>query len=507
MSVSTVSHSKSIVKKRNIIALAIFVFIFGWEFIIVHRYGDFNVTYYDELADAFLHGQTYLLRDPPAEMMALKDPWDPNENVPYRYVSFPAGTRYPGVHDLALFNGRLYLQWGPLPALLLIPLRMIAGHDLPMGIVVLLVAFAAAFSYGISAWKLARLAGIRAVFPGALLPLLFLLCPSWTFNLHRIAVYETGIFFAQLFMGLSLLSLVSAFEGRLLRGIDRPWPLGPWLLGLSSLCLGLMLSCRFTLCLIGLLLPVMLFLWWKTGPQRSLLKDLVIPGLLLAVPAASCLIANLIYNDHRFGNVLEAGQNWLLWGGYESMLTKTFHLMDIGRLSPNIWYYFFSPMGFSFYTIPLAIPLQVFPHTWMQGEQLKNYYDYTEMVTGLFFSIPLTVLTFFVPLFFVKIRSVYNVVGNVLSTQGAQRLRIIVPLLLLSGILVGLPLFFATATMRYESEWCMWWVMAGYLLAVKIRDSLSRMNLPAAKILFDIALTAAVGWSAWVGFSYTLIIN
>jgi hypothetical protein len=43
----------------------------------VHADGAGNVTFYDELADAFAAGQTNLLRDPPTDLLALPDPWDP----------------------------------------------------------------------------------------------------------------------------------------------------------------------------------------------------------------------------------------------------------------------------------------------------------------------------------------------------------------------------------------------------------------------------------------------
>src|SRR5215212_8870796 len=54
-------------------------------------------AYYNYLADALLHGQLYL------------------RNMPIRRL------------DLSLYEGRYYLYWGPLPALLLLPLIALFG--------------------------------------------------------------------------------------------------------------------------------------------------------------------------------------------------------------------------------------------------------------------------------------------------------------------------------------------------------------------------------------------
>ena len=98
--------------------------IFLYELANTYSYGYYNVACYEELADAFMAGHTYLLRDPPAGLLALSDPWDPKANALYRNPPVTDATQpYKGVHDLTLYNGKLYLQWGPFPALALIPLH------------------------------------------------------------------------------------------------------------------------------------------------------------------------------------------------------------------------------------------------------------------------------------------------------------------------------------------------------------------------------------------------
>jgi hypothetical protein len=65
-------------------------------------------------------------------MMALPDPYSPKDNESFRIRREIPDERFIGVHDLALYKGLLYAQWGPVPALMLIPLRALAGHDLPL---------------------------------------------------------------------------------------------------------------------------------------------------------------------------------------------------------------------------------------------------------------------------------------------------------------------------------------------------------------------------------------
>ena len=53
------------------------------------------------LADAFEHGQTSLRIDPPRKLLALENPYDPDQNAPYR------------INDASLYKDRWYLYFGP----------------------------------------------------------------------------------------------------------------------------------------------------------------------------------------------------------------------------------------------------------------------------------------------------------------------------------------------------------------------------------------------------------
>jgi hypothetical protein len=475
-------------KSRIYFILPLFA-VFVLEWLIVSPYGITTATYYDELADAFLAGQTSLLRKPPAEMLLLPDPWDPVENLKFRASFFVPGERFQGVHDLTLYDGKLYLQWGPLPALILIPFRWIVGHDLPMGHVVLIVETLAALAYAAATLKLLRLAGLspqdsmrlRIVF-------WFVLCPVWTFNLARIAIYEVGIYFSQLFISLTVLSIVQAFDDRLTHGRKKLW-----LFGLSSTFLGFAIDCRPDITLLGLMVPVILYLWWYIDLPSRRLPPMIVAASLLGGPAAFLLACTLAYNKLRFGSFLEIGQNWQLWGGDESMLLHKLRFLEPARIIPNIWYYFFAPVTVSPRSSILLIPTTLQPIQWMSPELLNLYSNYIGRTSGLFVTTPLTILSLFFPVLFL--------------TKGPggieHRLRWIVSLVLLSGFFGGFLPFLAPAIMRYGAEWCMWWIMAGALMVCWIQARLA-VRHRLGSVLFDTAVALSTAWSGWAAVSYII---
>ena len=76
--------------------------------------------YYALLTDAFLAGQTSLLVQPAAELLALPNPYDPIANGRFR------------LHDATLYHGKYYLYFGPTPAIVLfLPYKVLTGSHLP----------------------------------------------------------------------------------------------------------------------------------------------------------------------------------------------------------------------------------------------------------------------------------------------------------------------------------------------------------------------------------------
>jgi len=475
------------------IIITVIVLVLTLEWSVVKRYGEFNATYYDELADAFLVGQTSFLRPPPAAMMVLPDPYNPQDNESFRIRPAIPGERFTGVHDLALYNGLLYAQWGPVPALILIPLRALAGHDLPLGDGILILATFAEVAYLVSAWLLARLCGLMpARVTGFALTVGLLLCPLWTFNLNRVAVYEISVVTGQFFMALAFLSVSTAFYQRLVRGREYPA-----LLGFASLFLGLALGCRLNLAVVGLMLPVVLLLWWHTDPLRPSWWRMAGTAAALALPATACLSAIFVYNYIRFGNILEIGQSWQLWAGQTSFPEHKFHYFNLARLEPNILYYFLAPPKIIIQSTPHILPNTMWPPHWMSSESIASYEGPKEEVVGLFAVAPVAAFALLLPLFFRPQPAASLTAASVGRRLGPALLILLTPALLLS-----LPMLLPPATMRYGAEWCMPWIMTGSLVAMWIDQRLEIAGSSFALFLFRAGVAFVVIWNAWVGICF-----
>ena len=86
---------------------------------------------YNQLTTAFLHGHTYLPIPVPAGLLHLVDPYNPAQNAPYNAA----------YHDLVLYHGHFYSQWGPTPVLTLFAPFRITGFAMSESFAVALYAF------------------------------------------------------------------------------------------------------------------------------------------------------------------------------------------------------------------------------------------------------------------------------------------------------------------------------------------------------------------------------
>ena len=76
-------------------------------------------NYYDQLATAFEHRSLSIENKPSRALLALPDPYDPSAR---------AGINYP--KDFSLYNGKYYLYFGPVPALILAIVKSMGLNNL-----------------------------------------------------------------------------------------------------------------------------------------------------------------------------------------------------------------------------------------------------------------------------------------------------------------------------------------------------------------------------------------
>jgi hypothetical protein len=76
---------------------------------------DHTTHYYTQLADAFGKGHLYVDLKPGKALAEAPDPYHPTDRPPFSDE----------VWDMSLYKGKLFLYWGPVPALLIMPIQLI----------------------------------------------------------------------------------------------------------------------------------------------------------------------------------------------------------------------------------------------------------------------------------------------------------------------------------------------------------------------------------------------
>jgi len=251
-------------------------------------------TYYNLLVRGIAYGRLSLARGVPAGLAHLPDPFDPVANAPYRLVPN-------GLHDLSYYGGKLYLYFGPTPALVLFgPWALLTRHYLYHREAALIFCFAG-FLLGFGLLRAIQ----RRYFPGGRLATLALgglllgLGTGWPILLARAEVYEVAISCGYCFTVATWVAVWCAWH--------RPAERGRWLVA-ASMAYGLALGARPSL--LGGALILLLPVFW-TG-ERPRLAPLARNLVCALGPVALIGCALLLYNQLRFGQPLEFGQHYQL---------------------------------------------------------------------------------------------------------------------------------------------------------------------------------------------------
>ncbi len=268
---------------------------------------------YDQLARALLHLHLSIGRAP-ARLLALADPYNPVQNAPFQA----------GYKDLALYHGRLFIPWGPAPALVLVAPLELVGFVPSSSLTASIFAIAGlAFTLAALRVVLAQI-GPLPTWMCALAACTLALGSAVPFILRRPLVYEEeiagGYCFAMAGVWLALRALRA---GR-----------GSWVgLATMSLCIGLAAGARPTYAFAAVVLVPVYRALRHTRPRRGLV-------LALAAPLGVCGVLLLAYNQARFGSPLQNGAKYQLAGSFDQ------HTARFGALAytlPGLWFYGFSP--------------------------------------------------------------------------------------------------------------------------------------------------------------------
>ena len=303
---------KSVLALAGLIALgAVYVFLATAGH--MNRFLHLGGGHYEQLAAAFVDGHLDLIQrpDPARSAASLRDDY----------------------WDLSLYRGRLYLYWGPVPALIDAAILRWFSFAVPDDPLTVAFAFGRAV-FGVLLLLRAKHAFFRSHpwWPNVLGAVTLALGAPMTLILARPDVYEAAIMGGQCFL---VAATYVAFVA-----LTRPRDAGARaLLVLSGVLLALGIASRLSL-LVGVAGIVALTVVEAAGdvPRRTRLRSIALDAVAMGAPIALCLVALAAYNRARFGSVLDSGLHLQLtqW---------TFHAGSRFVL-PNLYSYIAKPPEF-----------------------------------------------------------------------------------------------------------------------------------------------------------------
>ncbi len=243
---------------------------------------------YLELGRAFLHGHVDLPENPDPRLADLGNPYDSSQR------------KHLEVHwDASYYNGRYYLYWGPVPALVAAALENIADAP-PSASVLVLIPYLGLL--GVFLALLVEASTYCACPPPRLSFGLLILAGFVNLPLMNLIgtprIYQASIIYGQFFLLSGLLGFLLAVRRQR----------SAWLV-MGGLGWGLALGCRYNLLFSVAIFLLFAALWlWRQAGTRAAFKKM---GVLLA-PLLLCLIGLGAYNFVRFKSPLETGLTYQL---------------------------------------------------------------------------------------------------------------------------------------------------------------------------------------------------
>ena len=318
---------------------------------------------FDSLATAFLRGHGYIDKVPPRALREAHPPWD-KCNIEHWHW------------DLLYFEGRYYLYWGPMPALVALVGKLLSG-----GARIADSALVFFFAVGRLLCGAALIHQIhRRCFPSA---------PFWTVGagimvfglatpipniLARPYVYEVAIIAGQCFLvGGALLTFLALSKERKQRSQTLT-------LVSAAMLLGMALASRLTLG-IGvsvLVLTTIIIVILKDRDTASYLTQYLRPTLALSVPISATLLGLSIYNFTRFGSPFDLGIRY--------QLTTDPLRTGIEYVPYNLVQYLLRPLNVLRH-FPFVQP-SASGQTYFFSIP-ENYFSYAEPVSGMIYATPL----------------------------------------------------------------------------------------------------------------------
>jgi len=326
-------------------------------------------NYFDRLANAFLKGSFSLLEKPPTDLLALPNPYDWRVREGINYI-----------WDASLFEGKYYLYFGPVPALVAMVVKWF--HQFIIDDQYILMFFYAGFVISLAMvlhWTRKTFFSKAPVWTELIFTLVGGLCVPVLWLMKEPNVYETSILGGQFFLILGLYAI--------LRGMQKKEHKNFWFC-LGSFIWGASVGCRMNNVagIVLMIISISIFL------LKDNKKEFFPRIFWLIFPLALWAVCLGYYNYARFGNFFETGHQFQLTGpAYSSDFQDIF---SIKYIIPNIYNMFFRPLEFSFVDFPFVFSPFIQENMWPWYIHLPEKYYYSEPITGLFMGVPVFCLIF-----------------------------------------------------------------------------------------------------------------
>ena len=322
--------------------------------------------YYADLARGFQRGNLYLPTKVDPHLLELSDPYDPATRGE---VEAPS--------DITFYQGRYYLYWGPVPALILAAVQSF----FPGRVGDLFLVFG--FVFGILLAQYFLMIGIWDRFfrtlPKWLLFVSILvagLASPTTFMLDNVnsgRIYEAAITGGQFFFMIALLMMLSAPNQFI----------SNWRLALVSVLWALAIGTRLTLAVPIAVMTMIVAFRILSSQNRSFSKITKLASLGLPLTLGFACLG--WYNWARFGSITETGYYYQLAGPH---IQKYYDMLfDPAYIRPNSYNYLLNP-----FQINAQFPF-VYP-TLGKAEALSpslpGIYN-TQLITGILYTVPFIV--------------------------------------------------------------------------------------------------------------------
>ncbi|OGI18736.1 MAG: hypothetical protein A3B68_03595 [Candidatus Melainabacteria bacterium RIFCSPHIGHO2_02_FULL_34_12] len=449
--------------------ILVFLILVIYFFIATHgtlKFGQavYAYSYYNVLASGFAQGKIEMPYPVPKGLLALKNPYDPIDNFPFRNS---------GYQDLSLYKNKLYLYFGPTPVVVLyLPLfYFFSGYNLPAGLANFI------FMSGTLIFAVLLISYLRKIY--------FKNVPVWLeffvilvlafanmapFLIYIPAIYQIAIACDCFFLTGAVYFLCRAANKESLN-----------YLFLGSLFLGLSVGARFYF----LSSAIILIAFFCAVVLRQKNRFTFLKLLSLIGPFLFCLMMLMFYNYIRFENIFETGNHYQLTG----FLSRA----GIENIIPNLYTYLLNPV-----TVNCQFPYLSL-HQWHPRTYIR---EAVEKFAGLFYGVP-----------FILISSLLFFKNDILNTQTQNHEK--TPFPFTEFIIISIPAFinfvsllaYQYVNMRYLADFLTLWLLLNIIVLFYFDSSLSNGNRFKTYIRFSGILSGLLSIIFGIGFMFRIYGN